>query len=165
MNFKQLLEIRSTSLEKLGKAQAISVASDYPEDMARIMFREFAKAGYPITKKSQISVINHISESLSNSMSAENVWVSSRKDNQLRFTSESGLDIRLILNLVGNKAKWGFEANHAGVYPSDTSPIIITGMSASDIFRIIIKKASKILDLNTNNRWDRKRVEKAREEV
>jgi hypothetical protein len=145
LNFQKLFEARASSLDKLGKSSLIDIATDYPEDAARILFRELEKTKIQITEKSKQKVLEKIREKLNDSLGRGNPWFDT--NNHLKFELEDKLandEVEFDLLISGNKLLWGLRGRFVSVSIREKNAIQLRNKSASEVISELADKAAKV---------------------
>lgn len=151
MNLEKLFEISSKSLKKLGDVKAVNVAADYPEDFARILFKELEKENIKIKPKTKTEIINHIRSELTDNMSPINPWFKDR--GFVDFTAEGCKhSVAISLFMKENKALWGIQVAYMGRSKETTKPISLTSITATELWSKIAKNVKKLIDAGAGER-------------
>jgi hypothetical protein len=145
VNFQKLFEARASSLDKLGQSSLIDIATDYPEDAVRILFRELERRKIQIKEKSKQKVLEKIREKLNDSLGRGNPWLDT--NNHLKFELEDKLandEVEFDLLVSGNKLLWGLRGGFVSVSIREKNALQLRNRSASEVISELADKAAKV---------------------
>src|SRR5208337_3143921 len=173
-NLGQLLEIRSSSLEKLEKENVLEVMTNFPVEMVRIFFNGLEKAGFKIKPDTVEDYVHRYAEYTKMPFSSnKNPWLDRNNRNEFEFTDEAtkdyysskfGATLKIVIEIAGSVAKWAVDAHFLRqITLEEAKPIRLTNLSAGDFANDIAKKAKKLVDkVDPNYQIDYKVIEKAK---
>ena len=125
----------------------VDVASDFPEILTRIMFKEIEKTGIKIATKDKTDYIHEIRRSLEEK---RNPFLKSDYPNQLGFEDQkTGKGVEIKLNFLGNKAKLGLNVDHIG--PTEAPLMNVEKMSTKEFFNKIMNKLSVLMKIDRHS--------------
>lgn len=147
MKFENLLEASTSSLKKLGKSSIVDIASEYPDDLFRILVEEFRKQGFKVEGKSAIRNINKIrSELKGSSLSRRNLWFDDR-NNGFNFelkdlNTREELDMGLVIK--GNKLLFSMKSPSQSVTFDNSIGVSIRGRTANEVIKELVEKIMSV---------------------
>jgi hypothetical protein len=150
----QLLEIKSSSLEKLGKEKVLDVMTNFPVEMVRIFYQALEDEGMKIKGTTIQQDVQRFAEYTKiPGMSSKNPWLDTNNRNEFEFTDENtkdnkgkGTTIKIEIKLKGTEAQWGIDARYfRQITTEESQPIKLTNLSAQDFAKQIASTAKKII--------------------
>lgn len=139
MDFLDIVEARTTTLQKLKNTNAVDVASDFPEEFIRILFDQIEKAGIEeIKSESKKKVLNKIREKMADSFSGRNPLTDSNNHLKFEVETESGNEIQFNLLVSGNTFDWEVGAGQFYRHASGTTKL--RNKSVAQAFEELVQK-------------------------
>lgn len=152
-NLGQLLEIKSSSLEKLAKTDVLRVMTDFPVDMVRILFNALEDADIKIKPSTIEDYVGKFGKSTKVPSYNKNPWFDTNNRNEFEFGDENSLDTRgkpirinIEIKIQGTTAQFGIDAHFLRRISVDESkPIKLANLSASDFAKEIAEKTKSLM--------------------
>jgi len=160
MNFEDLVEARTTSLQKLKKTNAIDVASEYPEEFVRILFNEIEKLGFKLKGESKKKILDKIRESITDVFHGGNPLLNTNNHLKFEVETESGEEIDFDMYIEGNEFNWRINAGRfyrqaSGKTNLRNKSVVVafedllqrleTAMTAPDLYRASDKETEEFM--------------------
>lgn len=171
----QLLEIKSSSLEKLSKGNVLDVMSKFPVEMVRILFQALEDEGLQIKHENVKEYTDRFAEytKLAGiSLSHRNPWFDTNNRNEFEFKVENaddyngkkGATIKIEIKIKGTEAQWGIDAHFLRrITVEESKPINLSGLSALDFAKDVTEKTKAVLSkIKASYDFDLKDIELAK---
>jgi hypothetical protein len=173
-----LLEVRSSSLEKLGKEDVITVMTNFPVEMVRILFNGLIDIGMDIDPKRIKDFTDKFAKATREPFSSnKNPWFDTHNENKFEFTDmnapdypsqagvpKKGAKVKLAIEIEGTEARWSVDAHYLrSVDMRDSKPIELKNLSAEGFAKDLANKIKHLIDkLDPNYDISKKELESAK---